>query len=83
MKRILNYSNGALVAPVKDSYLKVYNPATGSVYGEAPDSDEEDMQLAIDAAQEAFPIWSSLSSDKRHEYLTAIAQKIWVCLKAC
>ncbi len=76
MKRILNYINGALVVPVKDSYLKVYNPALGLVYAEVPDSDEEDIQLAINAAQESFSIWSSLSSDKRYEYLTAIAKKI-------
>lgn len=76
MKRILNYINGALLAPVKDSYLKVYNPATGLVYAEAPNSDNEDIELAIKAAQNAFTSWSNLSTDKRHEYLTVIAQKI-------
>ncbi len=76
MKRILNYINGAFAAPIKGSYLKLYNPALGLVYAEAPDSDEADMQLAIDAAQKAFPAWSNLTTDKRHEYLSAIAQKI-------
>ncbi len=76
METILNYINGRLTAPCNGLHLKVYNPALGKVYAEAPDSDEEDMQIAIDAAKKAFPIWSTMAIEKRHDYLMVIAKKI-------
>ena len=53
-----------------------YNPATGRVYSLIPDSDERDVEKAVQAAKTAFPAWSAMSSEKRLGYLMAIANKI-------
>lgn len=76
MKQILNYINGELTTAMSGESLKVFNPASGEVYAEAPDSDEKDVAAAIDAATEAFPVWSALSIEKRYKFLIAIARKI-------
>lgn len=76
MKKIQNYIGGKLQNPISDSYLDNYQPATGKVYSLIPDSDERDVQQAVDAANKAFPAWSALSSEMRLNYLMAIANKI-------
>ena len=58
MLKLQNYINGELIEPVSKKYLDNYNPSTGKVYSLIPDSDEKDVQLAVDAAQAAFPKWS-------------------------
>ena len=67
MKTIANYINNQLVAPQSGNYLPVYDPSTGQVYAQLPDSDEKDVQLAVAAAQEAFPAWSALPAEKRSQ----------------
>lgn len=76
MKKIQNYIGGKLQNPISDAYLDNYQPATGKVYSLIPDSDERDVQRAVDAAKKAFPAWSALSSEMRLNYLMAIAHKI-------
>lgn len=76
MKKLQNYIGGELKAPKSGSYLDNFNPATGKVYSLIPDSDATDVDLAVQAAKAAFPAWSSLASEKRTNYLLAIANKI-------
>lgn len=76
MQKILNYINGALVAPVGGSYLDNINPATGSVYSQLPDSDAGDVAMAVDAAQLAFDGWAQMPVDKRSAILVRIAELI-------
>jgi aminomuconate-semialdehyde/2-hydroxymuconate-6-semialdehyde dehydrogenase len=76
MQHIQNYINGKLVAPASASYLDNINPAEGKVYSYIPDSDEHDVQQAVDAAQAAFPAWSTLDVQKRSDVLMKIADLI-------
>ncbi len=76
MKVIYNYIGGELIPALSQSTLPVINPSTGERYADAPDSDREDVNLAVDAARKAFSGWSSLSTEKRAEYLVLIANKI-------
>src|SRR3954467_14189360 len=76
MKIIANYINNKLVAPQSGSYLSIYNPATGEAYAQLPDSDERDVQLAVAAAQEAFPAWSALPAEKRSRLLLKLVEGI-------
>jgi len=76
MEKIQNYIGGALCEPQSGNYLDNYNPAIGAVYSLIPDSDKGDVDKAVQAANAAFPAWSSLSSEKRMGYLMAIADKI-------
>ena len=76
MKRILNYINGELVPPQNNAYIDNYNPATGKVYSEIPNSGEVDVQLAIDSARAAFSYWSNLKPTERSVWLEKIADRI-------
>ncbi|MBK9639518.1 MAG: aldehyde dehydrogenase [Bacteroidetes bacterium] len=76
MQKIKNYINGVLVEPISENYLDNYNPSTGKVYSLIPDSDEQDVELAVKAAQEAFPLWSSLPTQKRSAILIRLSELI-------
>ncbi len=76
MQQLKNYINGKLVAPISDAYIDNYNPATGEVYSRLPDSDERDVQHAVDAARSAFPAWSITPTEKRSRILHRIADLI-------
>ncbi len=65
MEKILNYINGELTAPKSGDYFDNYNPSNGQVYSLVPDSDDSDIDLAVKAAQDALPAWSSMSKEKR------------------
>ena len=73
MIRIQNLINGELVAPVKGQYIDNYEPATGKVYGEIPNSTEEDVELAVAAAEKAFPIWSNMTNEERGAIMMRIS----------
>src|SRR3954468_15618423 len=76
MKIIANYINNKLVAPQSGNYLPVYDPSTGQIYAQLPDSDEKDVQLAVKAAQEAFPAWAALPAEKRSRLLMKLVEGI-------
>src|SRR6201987_1052219 len=73
MQHIKNYINGELVEPVSKKYLDHVDPTRGKVYSYIPDSDEQDVEVAIAAANAAFPSWSITSKDIRSKYLLKIA----------
>lgn len=73
MIRIQNFINGELIAPVKGQYIDNYEPATGKVYGEIPNSTEEDVELAVIAAEKAFPIWSNMTNEERGAIMMRIS----------
>lgn len=76
MHTLLNFINGEFVPPVGGAYLDNYEPATGSVYGKVPSSDGSDVALAVDAAQRAFPVWSTAPAVERSRVLLRIADLI-------
>ena len=76
MLKIENYINGELVKPVSGEYLDNYNPATGEVYSLIPDSDAADVERAVEAAKRAFPRWSKMSAEQRHDLLMKLSSLI-------
>ncbi|MFM6984508.1 MAG: aldehyde dehydrogenase [Chitinophagaceae bacterium] len=76
MQQIQNFINGALMAPVNGQYLDNYNPATGKVYSQIPDSDASDVDQAYHAAAAAFPSWKLSSLEDRFKILNRIAELI-------
>jgi aminomuconate-semialdehyde/2-hydroxymuconate-6-semialdehyde dehydrogenase len=76
MQKILNYINGQLLAPKSNAYLANFNPSTGKVYSQIPDSDERDVEEAYKAAKEAFTSWSVTPKETRSAYLLKIASFI-------
>ena len=73
MVRIENYIGGELVKPASGSYLDNFEPATGKVYSEIADSDDRDVNLAVEAAKAAFPSWSKTPPEERFELLNNLA----------
>lgn len=76
MEVLRNYINGELVAPVSGGHIDNIDPATGQVYSHCPDSDVRDVQLAYEAAREAFPSWSKTSLEERMQLLMRVADGI-------
>jgi aminomuconate-semialdehyde/2-hydroxymuconate-6-semialdehyde dehydrogenase len=74
--RVLNYIGGELVEPVSKKYLENYQPATGMVYGEVPDSDYEDVELALISAKSAQKDWENTPAEQKFKVLNAIADLI-------
>ena len=76
MEKIQNFINGKYVAPIGDSYIDNMEPATGKVYCLIPDSDDRDVELAVEAAEKAFPIWSKMTTEERSKILVKFSEGI-------
>jgi len=76
MERIQNFINGVFAEPTKGQYIDNYEPATGQVYCQIPNSTEEDIEAAVIAAEKAFPIWSAMSGEERGAIMMRISQGI-------
>ena len=82
MQIISNYINGKLQEPIGKSYIDNYNPATGKVYSQIPDSDERDVEAAYQAAKHAFKNWSETSAENKFDVMMRIAAGINANLEA-
>ena len=76
MESILNYVDGELVPPVGGQYLENVEPATGAVYSQVPDSDERDVDRAVEAAARAYSVWSTTPAETRSRLLLEIASRL-------
>lgn len=76
MEKLQNFINGEYCDPIKGQYIDNYEPATGKVYSLIPNSDSDDVQLAVDAAEKAFPIWSKMSIEERSKILVKLSEGI-------
>lgn len=76
MQKIANYVNGELVPPNSNQYIDNFNPAIGEIYSLIPNSDAQDLAVAIQAAQRAFPKWSNTPASSRSAFLVKIAELI-------
>lgn len=76
METLLNLIDGELRPAVSGAWLDVYAPATGKAFGRIPDSDERDVDLAVKAAQQAFPAWNALGREGRSKVMLRLAELI-------
>lgn len=75
-ERILNDIDGEEAGPVAGRFLEDVEPATGKAYAQVPDSDEQDVEAAVEAARRAFPGWAGAPAEERCRLLLAIADRI-------
>ncbi|PYK99904.1 MAG: 2-hydroxymuconic semialdehyde dehydrogenase, partial [Verrucomicrobia bacterium] len=68
--------DGQFVEPVGGKYLDNIEPATGKPYSRVADSDTRDVELAVAAAEKAFPEWSQRPAAERSKILLHIADLI-------
>ncbi|HNB13318.1 MAG TPA: aldehyde dehydrogenase [Bacteroidia bacterium] len=74
--KLLNYINGQMVEPISQKWMDNTDPSTNTVFSQIPDSDERDVQMAVDAAKQAFVGWSTMPVKKRSDMLLRIAALI-------
>ena len=75
-EHIQNYIGGEFKDPTSKQYIDNINPATGSIFGQIPNSNSEDVADAVKAAQNAFPSWSVSTPETRFKILNRIAELI-------
>jgi len=80
--KIQNFINGQFHDPVNNQWLDNFNPATGEVYGQLPNSGKDDVALAYKSASKAFKDWSASSLDERSRILLKIADLLESHLEA-
>lgn len=76
MEKLQNFINGAYCEPSSGQYIDNYEPASGKVYSLIPNSTGEDVNKAVDAAENAFPIWSGMSVEERSKILVKLSEGI-------
>ena len=74
--QIRNFIDGQFIEPIGGKYLDNIEPATGKPYSQVADSDGRDIELAVTAANNAFPNWSRTSAADRSRILLRIADLI-------
>ena len=76
MEKIQNFINGAYCSPTSGQYIDNVEPATGQVYCLIPNSDDKDVELAVQAAEAAFPLWSAMSIEERGAVMMRVSKGI-------
>ena len=71
-----NFIAGEWVNAQSGDIDEVLAPATGEVITTVPSSDAADIDVAVEAAAEAFPSWSRTTPRERSEMLTQVAEAI-------
>jgi aldehyde dehydrogenase len=71
-----NYIGGKFVEPVGGEYFENVSPIDGKVFTKAARSGKADIELALDAAHEAFKTWGKTSATLRSNILFKIAARI-------
>lgn len=72
-----NYINGSLHMPENPKMFESRNPANPyEVLGLFPNSDDREIDMAVEAAKRAFPEWQKMGMVKRAEYLWRVARML-------
>ena len=73
---IQNFINGNFQNPLSNDWIANYNPSSGDVYGQIPNSSKEDVDAAYEAANLAFNRWSQTTLEERSRILLKISELI-------
>jgi aldehyde dehydrogenase (NAD+) len=71
-----HFINGQWQTPQSKKYFASTNPADHSVIAEVADGNEEDVNLAVNAATKAQKNWFAIGGHERAKYLYALARQI-------
>ncbi|MHC1589935.1 MAG: aldehyde dehydrogenase family protein [Candidatus Hecatellaceae archaeon] len=69
------YVNGEWVGSKSGRFREVTNPATGEPIAEVPIALEDEVNMAVDAAEEAFKEWREIPLRDRIQYLYRLKYK--------
>lgn len=76
MATIQNYIDGEFHNANSHQTLDLFNPSQGKMYGTIPDSDNTDVERAVQAAGRASEEWKLLSFEHRFDWLLKLANGI-------
>jgi succinate-semialdehyde dehydrogenase / glutarate-semialdehyde dehydrogenase len=69
LKELKMYVNGEWTDARERNTFSVINPSTGQVIAHVPNGGRYETQQAIEAAEQAFKSWSTLTANERAKYL--------------
>ena len=69
VKRLKFFANGQWQESSTTKYMDIWDPSTGTKIAETPCCTEEEVNLAIKSASDAFPSWSNTPASKRVQVL--------------
>lgn len=75
-ERYDNYIGGKYMAPVNGKYFDNISPIDGKAYTKVAHSSKEDLDLAVNAASDAFQSWGKTSATERSILLNKIADRM-------
>lgn len=75
-QKVQNFIGNQWVPPSSGNYLENLNPATAQLLSLIPDSQKEDVHMAVEAARKAFSSWSKTSRQERSQWLQKIADQV-------
>jgi aldehyde dehydrogenase (NAD+) len=71
------FINGKFTAPKSGEYFQTINPATEKTLAQVAEASEEDVNLAVTAARNAYDkVWSKIPAKERGKYIYRIARAI-------
>ena len=76
MEKVQNFINGELLPPNSGEYFDNFCPATGEAYSLVPDSNSQDVNKAVKAANAAYKSWSTMPKQERSDFLMKLADEI-------
>ena len=76
MKEFKMLINGKLVNSSSGKTYPVINPATEETVTNLPLGGEEEVNMAVEAAKNAFPVWSKFPTEERCRLVKELSQKI-------
>ena len=76
MQRDPHWIDGKPAMPANGQWLDVFDPATRAVASQVADGDARDVDAAMQAAQGAFPAWSSLPNSARARWMERLADAV-------
>jgi aminomuconate-semialdehyde/2-hydroxymuconate-6-semialdehyde dehydrogenase len=76
MEIILNFIDGDFSESLSNKRLDNINPSEGKVYSTLPRSSQADIELAVNAAENAFLKWADTALNERAQIMLRIADEI-------
>ena len=76
MNQILHYIDGESVASISGKTFLSENPATEETIAEVAFGEAEDVDAAVESADEAFQIWKNFAPLERGKLLYKVADKL-------
>ena len=73
MQNLTHWIDGEARPAVNGRWLEVFDPASSKAYAQVAAGDKQDVELAVAAAERAFPAWSSLRNSERAAWLERLA----------